>query len=275
MGMGSAEQKARACTPLSSKERELLRALAKHYCGVHFVRNLEGFVHNLNSPLQILWMRSEQVQQDIGRLEQKVRGGDGVDIGELADLMKKRIDSFMKGLDQLNESLGFLTKDLLGKPRSEVGEVRVNEVIQDALFLLKSDMFFKHRVEVRLELGDDLPEINGRHSDFVVILLHLVQNSLEAMIHSDVKDLGIETFQQEGDIVIRIRDTGCGISEEEVPRIFEPFFTTKHEIEYNGKTENRLGLGLPVASLLLEDYNGRVSFESGPHKTAFVVTIPF
>ena len=181
----------------------------------------------------------------------------------------------MKGLDQLNESLGFLTKDLLGKPRSEVGEVRVNKVIQDALFLLKSDMFFKHRVNVRLELGDDLPEFNGRHSDFAVILLHLVQNSLEAMIHSDVKDLGIETFQQEGDIVIRIRDTGCGISEEEVPSIFEPFFTTKHEIEYNGKTENRLGLGLPVASLLLEDYNGRVSFESVPHKTTFVVTIPF
>ena len=273
--MGSAEQQANACTPPSSRERALLRALAKHYCGVHFVQNLEGFIHNLNSPLQILWMRSEQVQQDIGRLEEKVRGGDGVDLGELADRMKKRMDSFMRGFDQLNESLGFLTKDLLGKPRSEVGGVRVNEVIQDALFLMKSDMFFKHRVEVHLELGDDLPEVKGRHSDFAVILLHLAQNALDAMINSDVKDLGIKPYQRGEDIVVRIRDTGCGISEEDRTRIFEPFFTTNNEIEYNGKSENRLGLGLSITSLLLEEYNGSVSFESIPHETTFVVRFPF
>ena len=272
-GMGRDEQQSRASNA-SSKERELLRALAKHYCGVLFMRNLEGFVHNLNSPLQILWMRSEQVQQDIRKLEQHVRKDEGVDIETLAEGMKKRMDSFMKGLDQLNDSLAFLTKDLLGKPPSDAREISLNEVIQDVLFLLKSDMFFKHRVSVHLNLDDDLPAITGRHSDFAVILLHLIQNSLEAMIESDVKNLGIATFQQEGDVVIKIQDTGSGISETDGKRIFEPFFTTKHKIEYNGKTEHRLGLGLPVASLLLADYDGRVSFKSATRETNFMVNIP-
>jgi C4-dicarboxylate-specific signal transduction histidine kinase len=153
--------------------------------------------------------------------------------------------------------------------------MRVNDVMQDALFLMKSDMFFKHRVNVRLQLGDELPKIQGRHSDLAVILLHLVQNSLDAMTDSDVKELDIETSREESHIVIRIRDTGSGISDEDGPRIFEPFFSTKHEIEYNGKVENRPGLGLSVASLLLEDFHGKVSFESIPHETTFVLEMPF
>ena len=272
--MGSVNQIAAQCMAEIWRERKLLSALADHHCGVFFLRTLEGFVHNLNSPLQIVWMRSEQVMQDVIKLQTKVSEGDSTEIAKLADRMKQRMDSFMKGLDQLNNILSFLSKDLLGKHRSEIGDVCVNKALEDALFLLKADMFFKHRVALQLELGDNLPRIRGRHSDFCVIVLYLVQNALDAMLHSEAKNLTIATASKEGHIVINIKDTGLGISEEDSPHIFEPFFATKHEIEYNGKVETRMGLGLPIVSLLLEDYKGTVSFERVPQHTIFNVRIP-
>jgi len=274
VGMGRVSQTAGQYTPEISRERPLLSALANHHCGVYFMRTLEGFVHNLNSPLQIVWMRSEQVLQDVVKLQTKISGGDTTKIGKLADQMKQRMDSFMRGLDQLSEILSFLSKDLLGKQRSELGDVCVNKALEDALFLLKADMFFKHRVAVQLELDDNLPRIKGRHSDFCVIVLYLVQNALDAMLHSEAKNLTIETAREEGQIVINITDTGIGISEENSAHVFEPFFATNREIEYDGKTETRMGLGLSIVSRLLEDYKGTVSFESVPQKTTFVVRIP-
>jgi len=219
-------------------------------------------------------MRSEQVLQDIGKLQKKLHGAHRKEITELADQMKQRMDSCLRGLDQLNEILSFLSKDFLGRQRSKIGEVCVNKALEDALFLLKADMFFKHRVEVRLELDDNLPRIKGRHSDFCVIVLFLVQNALDAMIESDAKNLTIETANQERHVVINVKDTGIGISKEDSPHVFEPFFGTKHEIDYGGKTETRMGLGLPIVSLLLENYKGTVSFESVPQKTTFMVRIP-
>jgi signal transduction histidine kinase len=261
--------------PDITRERQLLGALANYHCGVYFLKTLEGFVHNLNSPLQIVWMRSEQVLQDVLTLQRTIPSDDDTGIGKLADQMKQRMDSFMGGLDKLNEILGFLSKDLLGKHRYESGDVCINEALEDALFLLKADMFFKHRVTVRLELDNSLPKIKGRHSDFCVILLALVQNALDAMVHSEDKNLTIETARQKGHIVINITDTGMGISNEDSLRVFEPFFAKNREIEYNGKTESRMGLGLPIVSRLLEDYQGTVAFESVPPKTTFVVRIPW
>ena len=227
VGMGSGNQTAGQCMPEISRERKLLSALANYHCGVYFLRTLDGFVHNLNSPLQIVWMRSDQVMQDIGKLQTKVTEGDLTEISNLADQMKQRMDSFMRGLDQLNNMLSFLSKDLLGKQRSEVGDVCINKALEDVLFLLKADMFFKHRVAVQLELGDNLPRIKGRHSDFCVIVLYLIQNALDAMLHSETKNLTIETASEEGHVLINIKDTGTGISQNDSPHVFEPFFPTQ------------------------------------------------
>jgi C4-dicarboxylate-specific signal transduction histidine kinase len=277
--MDSVRQKAKPVDPKtphaeSLAGRQFLSALADHHCAAYFIRSLEGFVHNLNGPLQILWMRSEQVRQDIGKLQNTMSKDPAHEITDLVHTMQKRMDSFMKGLDQLNDTLGFLTKDLLGKRQSQVGEVQVNEAAQDTLSLFKADMFYKHRVAVHVELDSELPTIKGRQSDFCVIIWHLVQNALDAMTHTDTKSLQLVTFKDKDQIVIRIEDTGIGVSEEDGFRVFEPFFTTKREIDYNGKTETRMGLGLPIASYLLEEYAGSITFDSTPSKTAFMARIP-
>ena len=55
--------------------------------------------------------------------------------------------------------------------------------------------------------------------------------------------------------LIEIRDTGTGISEENLPRIFVPFFSTKRE-------KRGTGLGLHMAKMIVENHNGRIDVTS-------------
>lgn len=253
----------------------LLRKLTDHYCGVYLIRVLEGFIHNLNNPLQILLVRSEQLEQDIGKLRQAFESEAVAEARELAERMDSRIDSFVRSLDDLNSSLGFLAKGALFKRRSEIGRVKINEVIEDTIFLLNANMFFKHSVKKSLKLDDALPTLKGRHTDLCIIMLNLIQNALEGMAHAKEKHLTIEAFRENANIIIKVRDTGCGIPEQNRQDIYKAFFTTKRGTEYEGKHDEHMGIGLSLVSLLLEDYHGHIAFEGAPGNTTLTLQLPY
>jgi len=67
---------------------------------------------------------------------------------------------------------------------------------------------------------------------------------------------------------VRIKDTGCGIPPDVLPRIFDPFFTTKED-------QNRTGLGLAVAYSIVEQHAGDISVRSTAGEgTEFTVRLP-
>ncbi|MDR4472508.1 MAG: ATP-binding protein [Nitrospira sp.] len=73
---------------------------------------------------------------------------------------------------------------------------------------------------------------------------------------------------EEAHCLVRVRDSGCGISSSVLPRIFDPFFTTKNEGEGTG-------LGLSVSLGIVETPRGRIMVESEVGKgTTFTVSIP-
>ena len=78
----------------------------------------------------------------------------------------------------------------------------------------------------------------------------------------------IETEGKEGQVEIRVRDTGPGIPKDIQARLFEPFFTTKPA----GKGT---GLGLSVSYGILKDHKGDIIVDSEPGKgTCFILRIP-
>jgi len=79
--------------------------------------------------------------------------------------------------------------------------------------------------------------------------------------------LEIAIFQQNGQVVIQITDSGPGIPDEIKERIFEPFFTTKPAGEGSG-------LGLDIVSKIVEKHQGKVEVESRPGRTTFSVRLP-
>ena len=81
--------------------------------------------------------------------------------------------------------------------------------------------------------------------------MNLIVNAIEAM--PDGGTLNVSTERSDEKLLLRITDTGRGISDEEAKKIFEPFYTTK---------EQGLGLGMPYARKIIEQHGGTISFAS-------------
>jgi two-component system NtrC family sensor kinase len=67
----------------------------------------------------------------------------------------------------------------------------------------------------------------------------VIGNACEAMEESEVRNLEIAVDNTEKDVIIKIKDTGCGVSDENIKKLFTPFFTTK-------KMGKGTGLGLAI-----------------------------
>jgi signal transduction histidine kinase len=97
--------------------------------------------------------------------------------------------------------------------------------------------------------------------------MNLIINAHHAM--PDGGELMVRTgvYPDDG-VFVEIRDTGCGIAEDDVNRIFDPFFTTKEE----GKGT---GLGLAVSRNIIDNHGGEIAVESEPGAgTTFRVLLP-
>lgn len=257
-----------------NREKILIRKLADQACGAYLVRVMEGIIHNLNGPFQILYIRSEQLAMNIKQIQEGIRTGKVSDMGDLAGKMCERINSILKGLEDLNDQHLHLTSGMIVEKRSAIQPIKVNDLIKDTLFLLNANMFFKHRVEKVYHFDENLPTLFGRYSEFGVLILNIVQNALEAMAASEERCLEIETTHKGGMITIRVSDTGCGIPQKNQEHIFSPFFTTKKGSDYEGKFDENIGLGLAIVDLLIKDYDGTITYESVPGATSFVMNIP-
>jgi signal transduction histidine kinase len=152
----------------------------------------------------------------------------------------------------------------------ELQEARVQAIFQDIQRLLESAFARKGiALEVNAEDGQVVRVDTNR---FKQVLLNLVQNGAEAIRGSGKVILQAErsTRPLGGRIrpvtLIRVSDTGSGISSEHQKRLFDPFFTTK---------ETGTGLGLPIAARIIEKHGGVIECETTPGKgTTFTIVLP-
>lgn len=274
--MGNATKRSGEWTPpvTSSTERVLLKRMMDNYYGLHLLKVIQGVVHNLNGPLQIAYIRAEQLQQNLQRLMEAAQSLGSDELEDLLSGMETKIQSCLSGLDDLNTQLRHLNSDLVSEGCSTVGDVNINQVIEECLFLLNANMFFKHTVDKTVQLEDDIPILNGRKTDFSIIVLCLLQNAAEALLDTEEKHIVIETFSREDAVMIRVQDSGRGVSEQDRERIYDICYTTKNLAENGSALPEHAGLGLCLVSQVLDEYKGSIVCESVPGQTTFTVHIP-
>jgi len=96
------------------------------------------------------------------------------------------------------------------------------------------------------------------------VFVNLFNNAVDAM--QDDGELSISLVRQNGKLLINVKDTGVGISEENLARVFTPLFTTKAKGQ---------GFGLPVCKRIVEAHNGAIGLESEVGKgTTFRIELP-
>lgn len=91
------------------------------------------------------------------------------------------------------------------------------------------------------------------------ILLNLSKNAFQAMEETEKKELHISLQPENDHYVMKVRDTGTGISKDSQARIFEPFFTTK-------SSKEGTGLGLSVVRNIIRSLSGTITVESAPRR---------
>lgn len=144
-------------------------------------------------------------------------------------------------------------------------DIEIDEVIQSAL---KVTLPAKPK-EVEVKAGFDAEGVlvKADRTQISQLVMNIVLNAYDAM-----RDTGgtlmVSTRQSGEEVIMRFKDTGCGMDAETVSRIFDPFYTTKE----SGKGT---GLGLAIVAQIVETHGGRIYVESQPGEgTEFRIYIP-
>jgi signal transduction histidine kinase len=124
-------------------------------------------------------------------------------------------------------------------------------------------------VEIVNEMEDPLADLD--RDQILQVFNNLVSNAITAM--PDGGTLTVRAGRSNGRVVIRVSDTGIGISRENIKKIFEPFFTTK-------QIGKGTGLGLAVTYGIVKMHRGDIAVDSnadpsaGPTGSTFTVSLP-
>jgi PAS domain S-box-containing protein len=143
---------------------------------------------------------------------------------------------------------------------------KVYELLEDAMTMFRRRLEVA-RIEVRREYHTE-GEMTIHPSELRQAFTNLITNAIDAIGEHGELTLSIEKLPN-GEIAVRIADTGCGIPLENLVAIFEPFFTTKGE--------KGTGIGLWVTKCLVEKVGGRieaVSSTTGKRGTCFSIFLP-
>ncbi len=185
------------------------------------------------------------------------------------DLMRSTLQKMLQRI----ETMGMMTDRLVGmakQPDGAIKAVGLLDLVENAVSCLGRDLA-KDNIELKLQIDADL-RARANDNQLLQVLFNLVINARQAMLGRRGR-LTIDAHPDDEQVVIHVRDTGCGIPEENLERIFEPFFSTKQHAD---KPDRRgLGLGLAICRDIIEELGGSISVESQVDVgTTFTITLP-
>jgi len=199
-------------------------------------------------------------------------------VGGFARRLEKTTPEGTKEKDYVNiiiaetSRLEKILKNILSFSREtspKFAENDLNEVIERVL-LMNEDIFREKSIAIKRSLAD-LPRFSFDKDLLIEVLENIILNAVDSM--SGGGDLTVITEKEEGagksNVFIRVRDTGDGISAEQMEMIFEPFYTTK-------VAEKGTGLGLSITKKIMESFGGTVKIESEVGSgTMVILSMPF
>ena len=151
--------------------------------------------------------------------------------------------------------------------KNERARVDLNYAIECATTMISNDIKFRARLIVDLGV---VPAVWASEGKLSQVFLNLLINAAQAIEEGHVQEnlIQIRTWVEGDDVLAEIKDTGKGISKENLGRVFDPFFTTK-PIGVGS------GLGLPICRNIVTEFGGDIQVESQVGKgTRVVIRFP-
>jgi signal transduction histidine kinase len=190
--------------------------------------------------------------------------------GPLTGDYQEKFTNYLNLMENETNRCSNIVSNLLAfsrKSELEFTDVAINELVEKCLMLSGHKLRLSN-ISLESHLPPGLPSIRGDCNQIQQCVINLILNSIDALPEGG--KLIVATSQNPGDrtVSIQVRDTGCGISKEDLPHIFEPFFTTK-------SAGQGLGLGLSMVEGIIQRHKGSIDVVSELGKgTTFTLKLP-
>ena len=232
---------------LRDAQNQLIQAEKKASVGVFTA----GLAHEINNPLNFI----------LGG----VTGLENFYNDEIAkdDKLKLFISSIKTGVDRASFIVSGLNQ-ITSRYGGNFKDCNICEMIDKSLKSISSN--FLNRIKINKNYSVKKLIIEGDEDRIIQVFTNIIINACQSI--KDEGSITIITTETNGFANIKISDTGCGISPENLSKITDPFFTTKNPGEGTG-------LGLSIALNNIKEHDGNLSFDSEINKgTTVKIEIP-
>jgi C4-dicarboxylate-specific signal transduction histidine kinase len=210
-----------------------------------------GVAHEINNPLagilgnaQLLLLDRPESDRDVALL--------------------KKIESLAKRAKEITANLLRFSQQ---RAQAEARPIDLNKLVPETLTLVETQIHAEG-IELVHQSAPGPAKVSGDAGHLAQVLLNLVSNARTAMLKSAQKRLTVSTAVEGDQVLLKVADTGKGISDKDLPRIFEPFFTTKD-------VWSNVGLGLSVSFRIASEHKGRIDVATAVGKgSTFTVSLP-
>ena len=206
-----------------------------------------GVAHEINNPLLVILGRLELL--DVEKLSKGV-----VKALNIVKTQAQRIRTLADGLLSYSK-----------EKKPDIKPLDLNQLMKSITPLLGYYPEFK-KILWKEEFQKGLPKVKGDFNQLQELFLNLGLNACQAMLSGG--KVTIITRYDKGDryVEVLVKDTGEGMTDEQMQRLFDPFFSTK---------EKGTGLGLAICRNIIERHKGNIEVESAIGKgTVFTIKLP-
>ncbi|MEO5970903.1 MAG: response regulator [Bdellovibrionia bacterium] len=213
-----------------------------------------GVAHEINTPLSVIGLTAEQIQELIE---------DGfVNLPDIAK-MNAKISETVQRISSIVSGLRSFSRD----GSNDCVEIApVKHIVEDTLVFCREKLK-NSGIEMNVNPIPDNFNIRCQPVQISQVLLNLINNSCDAILHLKDRWIEIATEKKDGSIQISITDSGSGIPGPILDKLFQPFFTTK-------EVGKGTGLGLSISKGIVESHRGQMTIDSTCKNTRFILNFP-
>ena len=206
-----------------------------------------GIAHELNQPLSVIKAAGSYCLK-------KAQNNAGIKDKDVVSMLEK-ID---RNVDRSANIIRHM-RQFARKSEVVLAEVRVNDVLKRAYDIFSQQLKVRG-IDVVWDIEQDLPTIMADSSRLEQVFINLLLNARDAIEEKwwspepamGKKKITLKTALEGNMVVVEVKDTGIGISEDIADKIFEPFFTTK-------QVGKGTGLGLSISYGIVKDCHGDIN----------------
>ena len=199
--------------------------------------------HELRTPLTPVLMAVSSISSEKGLSD---------DVLDALDMIQRNI----KVEARLIEDLLDLTRIARNKVELQLEELDVHLALEQALKTCQTDIDTKN-LRLRLELSAKKSLVVGDFARLQQVFWNLIKNAVK--FTAEGGEILIQSYNQDGQIVVEVSDTGVGIVPELLTRIFDPFEQGESDAV---RQLGGLGLGLAISKATVDAHHGRLSARS-------------